>query len=84
MDPSDRTAPGSRSRAVFRWGVRGVGGLTALASLLLIAGALTADTAAGETGQPAGVPGVIGLFLGGTLLAAGGRARLVLARAGRR
>ncbi|MBD0709088.1 MULTISPECIES: hypothetical protein [unclassified Streptomyces] len=84
MNPTDRTAPASRTRTVFLQAVRGIGGLTALVSLLLIVGALTANTAAGESGQPAGVLGVIGLFLGGTLLAVGVLTRLVLGQADRR
>lgn len=72
-----------RTTALFR-GALGIGALTAFLSLLLVVGALTANTAAGETGQPAGVLGVIGLFLGGTLLAVGVLARSVAAQAGRR
>ncbi|MEV4428507.1 hypothetical protein ACIGN6_15255 [Streptomyces sp. NPDC053792] len=77
MNPSVRTTALSR-------GVLGIGALTAALSLLLVIGGLTANTAAGETGQPAGVLGVIGLFLGGTLLAVGALARSVAAQAGRR
>ncbi|GHB85413.1 hypothetical protein GCM10010347_65410 [Streptomyces cirratus] len=53
-------------------------------SLLLVGGGVTAKPAAGETGQTAGVPGVIGLFLGGTLLAVGALARFVAGQAGHR
>ncbi|MFJ4876946.1 hypothetical protein ACIP93_17240 [Streptomyces sp. NPDC088745] len=77
MNPSFRTAALSR-------GALGTGALTAVLSLLLVIGGLTANTAAGETGQPAGVLGAIGLFLGGTLLAVGALARRVVALSGRR
>jgi hypothetical protein len=72
MNPSTRTTTLSR-------GALGVGALTAVLSLLLVVGGLTANTAAGETGQPSGVLGAIGLFLGGTLLAVGALARRVVA-----
>ncbi|MEU2180729.1 hypothetical protein [Streptomyces thermolilacinus] len=75
-------SPSVRPIALSR-GALGVGALTAVLSLLLVIGGLTANTAAGETGQPAGVLGVIGLFLGGTLLAVDALARSVAARAGR-
>ncbi|MFF9013416.1 hypothetical protein ACF09C_10680 [Streptomyces sp. NPDC014870] len=89
MNSSDRTAAaqpqwGSRPQTALRRGALGIGALTAVLSLLLVLGAFTANTTAGETGQPAGVLGVIGLFLGGTLLAVGGLARFVAAQAGRR
>ncbi|MEU2505095.1 hypothetical protein ABZ621_10295 [Streptomyces sp. NPDC007863] len=71
MNPSFRTTALSRSALA-------AGALTAVLSLLLVIGGLTANTAAGETGQPAGVLGVIGLFLGGTLLAVGALARRVV------
>ncbi|GAA3486920.1 hypothetical protein [Streptomyces cremeus] len=77
MNPSFRTAALSR-------GALGTGALTAVLSLLLVIGGLTANTAAGETGQTAGVLGAIGLFLGGTLLAVGALARRVVALSGRR
>ncbi|WP_086827640.1 hypothetical protein [Streptomyces sp. NRRL B-24572] len=66
-----------RTTALSR-GVLAAGALTTVLSLLLVIGGLTANTAAGETGQPAGVLGVIGLFLGGTLLAVGALARRVV------
>ncbi|ROQ32936.1 hypothetical protein EDD98_1935 [Streptomyces sp. PanSC19] len=72
MNPTVRTTALSR-------GALGVGALTAVLSLLLVVGGLTADTGAGETGQPAGVLGLVGLFLGGTLLAVGALARKVVA-----
>ncbi|MFF5423712.1 MULTISPECIES: hypothetical protein [unclassified Streptomyces] len=72
MNPSFRTTALSR-------GALGAGALIAVLSLLLVVGGLTANTAAGETGQPAGVLGVIGLFLGGTLLAVGALARKIVA-----
>ncbi|MEU3411648.1 hypothetical protein ABZ760_10290 [Streptomyces sp. NPDC006658] len=77
MNPSFRTTALSR-------GALGVGALTAVLSLLLVVGGLTANTAAGETGQPAGVLGAIGLFLGGTLLTVGALARRVVAPGERR
>lgn len=76
MNPSVRTTALSR-------GALAIGALTAVLSLLLVIGALTANTAAGETGQPAGALGVIGLSLGGTLLAVGLLARSIAAQAGR-
>ncbi|MFF8710057.1 hypothetical protein ACF07T_01245 [Streptomyces sp. NPDC015184] len=89
MTPPDHTPTvqpqwDSRMRTVFLRSLLGVGALTAVASLLLIVGALTADTAAGRTGQPAGVLGVIGLFLGGTLMAVGVLAQSLTARPGHR
>ncbi|MEU7017425.1 hypothetical protein [Streptomyces sp. NPDC046385] len=84
MNPTDHTAPANRVRTVFLRSVWGVGGLTALVSLLLVAGALSANTAAGESGRPAGVLGVIGLFLAGAFLAVGVLTRLVLGQDGRR
>ncbi|MFF7097296.1 hypothetical protein ACFY9A_33585 [Streptomyces rubradiris] len=77
MNPSFRTTALSR-------GALGVGALTTVLSLLLVVGGLTANTAAGETGQPAGVLGAIGLFLGGALLAVGALARKVVALGERR
>ncbi|MEV5644544.1 hypothetical protein AB0L67_31090 [Streptomyces flaveolus] len=65
-------------------GALGVGALTAVMSLLLVIGALTANTAAGETRQPAAVLGAIGLFLGGMLLTVAALARRVLALGERR
>ncbi|MFI9081939.1 hypothetical protein ACIGW8_36805 [Streptomyces sioyaensis] len=56
----------------------GAGALTALASVVLIVGAFTANANAGESWQPAGVLGTIALFLGGTLLAAGALSRSIL------
>ncbi|MFF8381043.1 hypothetical protein ACF07V_33470 [Streptomyces sp. NPDC015661] len=82
MNPSVRTT--TLFRGALSRGALGIGALTAVLSLLLVIGGLTANTAAGETGQPAGVLGVIGLFLGGTLLAVGVLARSVAAQAGRR
>ncbi|MEU7070735.1 hypothetical protein AB0B30_08200 [Streptomyces narbonensis] len=77
MNPSFRTTALSR-------GALAAGAPTAVLSLLLVIGGLTANTAAGETGQPAGVFGAIGLFLGGTLLAVGALARKVVALGERR
>ncbi|MFH9953698.1 hypothetical protein ACH4OX_05685 [Streptomyces roseolus] len=77
MNPSFRTTALSRAALA-------AGALTAVLSLLLVIGGLTANTAAGETGQPAGVLGAIGLFLGGTLLAVGALARKVVTLGERR
>ncbi|WP_329488616.1 hypothetical protein OG618_18425 [Kitasatospora sp. NBC_01246] len=73
----------SRGEVALVRGAWGVGTLTVVASVLLIVGAFAADSAAGETGQPAGVLGAIGLFVGGTILAVGLLARSVVARSGR-
>jgi hypothetical protein len=65
-------------------GVLGVGALGVVASVLLIIGALTTNTMAGEDWQPAGVLGAIGLCLGGTVLMVGLLAHFVVTRPGRR
>ncbi|MER7708936.1 hypothetical protein ABTX81_39480 [Kitasatospora sp. NPDC097605] len=85
MNTTEPAAPArpSRSEAVLVRGTFGVGALTVLASLLLIAGAFAADARTGENWQPAGVLGSIGLLLGGTILAVGVLARSVAARTGR-
>jgi len=82
VNPSFRTT--ALSRGALAAGALTAGALTAVLSLLLVIGGLTANTAAGETGQPAGVLGVIGLFLGGTLLAVGALARRVVTLGERR
>lgn len=64
--------------------VLGVGALGVVASVLLIVGAFTASSRAGENWQPAGVLGAIGLCLGGTILVVGLLARFVVTRSGRR
>ncbi|MEU6970842.1 hypothetical protein AB0A71_24510 [Kitasatospora aureofaciens] len=74
----------SRGEAALVRGAWGFGTLAVVTSVLLIVGAFAANSAAGETGQPAGVLGVIGLFIGGTILAVGMLARSVVARSGRR
>ncbi|MGW7448065.1 hypothetical protein [Kitasatospora sp. NPDC054795] len=74
----------SRGEVAMVRGAWGVGTLAVAASVTLIVSAFAADSAAGETGQPAGVLGVIGLFVGGTVLAVGLLARAVVARSGRR
>ncbi|MEV5508783.1 hypothetical protein [Streptomyces orinoci] len=92
MNTSDNASPTRPSRSdvaaraktiVFR-GIWGVGALVVLASVLLIVGAFTADPMAGESWQPAGVLGLIGLCLGGTLLIVGMLARSVVPKPGRR
>ncbi|WP_426364690.1 hypothetical protein [Streptomyces sp. E-08] len=77
MNPTVHTTALSR-------GALAAGALTTVLSLLLVVGGLTANTGAGETGQPAAVLGAIGLFLGGTLLAVGALARKVVALGERR
>jgi hypothetical protein len=61
-------------------GVLAVGALGLLASVLLLAGGLSADTAAGESWQPATELGAIGLVLSGTVLLVGLLTRTVAAR----
>lgn len=60
-----------------------VGAVAVVASVLLLIGAFTADSKAGESWQPAGVLGAIGLCLGVTLVVVGMLARFV-AKSGRR
>ncbi|MFF8774556.1 hypothetical protein [Kitasatospora sp. NPDC015120] len=82
--PGTATAARPRrfGRALVR-GVFGAGALTVLASLLLIAAAFAADARTGESRQPAGVLGSIGLLLGGTILSVGALARTAVAGSGR-
>jgi hypothetical protein len=61
--------------------VLGAGVLVVLASVLLIVGGFTANTAAGEDGQPAAVLGAVGLCFGAVVLLIGGLARKVTAKA---
>lgn len=80
MNTSDNalTVQPSRAHSGLVTGMLGTGALTALAAVLLIVGAFTANASAGETWQPAGVLGAIALFLGGTLLAVGALGRSIL------
>lgn len=48
-----------------------IGGLAVAASVVLLIGAFTANTAAGESGQTAGLLGLVGLALGGTIVIVG-------------
>jgi len=74
----------SRAQTGLVRGVLGVGALGVIASVLLIVGAFTANSRAGESGQPAGVLGAIGLCLGATVLMVGALARFVVLKSGRR
>ncbi|MER5890205.1 hypothetical protein ABT160_40800 [Streptomyces sp. NPDC001941] len=62
----------------------GFGALIVAASVLLVVGGFTADTSAGESGQPAAVLGAIGLCLGAVTAGVWFLARLVLNRRGER
>lgn len=92
MNTSDNVAPvqarwrAAASRAqtgVFR-AVWVVGAAAVTASVLLIVGAFAADSTAGESWQPAGVLGAIGLCLGVMLIIVGLVARSVAAEPGHR
>ncbi|WP_040815683.1 hypothetical protein [Nocardia concava] len=48
-----------------------IGGLGIAAALVLLIGAFTANTAAGQTGQVAGLLGLIALLFGSTLVIVG-------------
>ncbi|QIS22446.1 hypothetical protein [Nocardia terpenica] len=48
-----------------------VGGAAIVASALLLIGAFTANTAAGESGQTAGLLGVVGLLFGAAIVIIG-------------
>ncbi|WP_067534828.1 hypothetical protein [Nocardia crassostreae] len=78
MNANDNTAIRPRWREVatpaqihvFR-AVWALGALILAPSLLLLIGGLTANSAAGESGQVPGVLGLIGLAIGGTVVLAG-------------
>jgi len=73
----------SRAQNGLVRGMLGVGALGVLGSVLLLVGAFAANTAAGESWQPAAVLGAITLCLGATILAVGLLARSVVAKSGR-
>ncbi|WP_310722840.1 hypothetical protein [Streptomyces sp. N2A] len=91
MNTSDHASPvpprrsdlASRAQSRIVRGVWGVGALAVIGSVLLIIGAFTADPKAGESWQPAGLLGLIGLCLGGTLVIVGMLARFVVTKAER-
>ncbi|MEU0009510.1 hypothetical protein ABZ079_36200 [Streptomyces sp. NPDC006314] len=74
----------SRAQIGTLRGVWCFGVLAIIVFVLLIIGGFAADSKAGETGQPAGVLGLIVLFLGLTVLIVGMLARFVVAKPERR
>lgn len=92
MSAPENTAPVPTSRCadtflartgMFRV-VQGIGAAGVVASALLIIGAFTTDPSAGESWQPAGVLGLIGLCFGVTFLLVGMPARSTAPKAERR
>ncbi|PKV90028.1 hypothetical protein [Streptomyces sp. TLI_146] len=67
----------SRTEIVLGRTLWSVGAVVSALSVLLLVGACATDTAAGESWQPAGVLGMIGLLLGATILAVAVVARRV-------
>ncbi|MFF1379429.1 hypothetical protein [Streptomyces sp. NPDC058308] len=55
-----------------------LGAVITAVSVFLVGSALATDSSAGESWQPAGIPGLLGLCVGGTLLIVGLLTRLVV------
>ncbi|WP_329394817.1 hypothetical protein [Streptomyces melanogenes] len=83
VEPRWRGGASRKETVLFRL-VWCMGAALVIASLLLIAGACAADTMAGESGQPAGVLGAIGLCLGAILVVFGLLAHGIAQKPGRR
>ncbi|MBF6333115.1 hypothetical protein [Nocardia transvalensis] len=65
----------SKEKTIMFRAVWAVSGLAVAVSVLLLIGAFTADSAAGESGQVAGMLGLIGLLFGGAIAMAGALVR---------
>ncbi|MFF3217013.1 hypothetical protein ACFYYB_41140 [Streptomyces sp. NPDC002886] len=70
----------SRSRTSMVWAVWGLGAAFVIGSVILLVGAFTADSMAGESWQPAGVLGAIGLSLGVVFVICGVLARALVSK----
>ncbi|MFF4187905.1 hypothetical protein ACFYZ9_32400 [Streptomyces sp. NPDC001691] len=71
--PSDATAAVRSRRFTTLWTMTtgAVGAALLIGSLVLITGAFLTDSAAGESWQPAGTLGAVGLCLGATMVSVG-------------
>ncbi|MFI6054964.1 hypothetical protein ACIBCO_33360 [Streptomyces violascens] len=64
--------------------VGGIGAVVLIASMVLIVGAFMTNAAAGESWQPAGTLGAIGLCIGATMVSVGVLGRSVVTKSGLR
>ncbi|MFE9554277.1 hypothetical protein ACFYOD_12450 [Streptomyces sp. NPDC006703] len=62
----------------------GIGAVVLIASIVLTVGAYMTDSAAGESWQPAGTLGAIGLCIGATMVSVGLLGRSIVTRSGGR
>ncbi|MFD9633074.1 hypothetical protein [Streptomyces violascens] len=64
--------------------IGGVGTVVLIASMVLIVGAFMSDSAAGESWQPGGMLGAIGLCVGATMVGVGVLGRSIATKSGLR
>ncbi|MDG4862523.1 hypothetical protein P8605_30745 [Streptomyces sp. T-3] len=92
MNTSDSTSPvrprwrdvASREQVGMLGVAWGIGAAFVITSTLLIIGAFQADPTAGESWQPAGMLGAIGLSFGATIVIVGMLTRIIVMKSGRR
>ncbi|GGU37274.1 hypothetical protein [Streptomyces violascens] len=74
----------SRIAKLWTTTVGGIGAVVVIASMVLIVGAFMTNSAAGESWQPAGTLGAIGLCVGATMVSVGVLGRSIVTKSGLR